>query len=327
MPTVSRRRFIQLGATAAAASLLSPSIARAAAIEGNHRTRSIRDVEHVVVLMQENRPFDHYFGTMRGVRGFGDPHPVTLPSGQNVFHQPNGAGEVLPFHPDISNLGLAFLQDLDHGWDNGHQVLNSGLYDRWVPNKTAPTMAYLTRQDIPFHYALADAFTMCDAYHCSLIGPTDPNRFYLWTGSTGGAGTGGGPVIANDEIGYSWTTYPERLQQAGVSWKIYQDAGDGLDAAGFWGWTGDPYIGNYGDNSLLYFTPYQHAQPGDPLYDRARIGTNAKAGQDLFEILRSDVSRNQLPAVSWVVVRRRTPSTRTGRPTTAPGTSPRSWTR
>jgi phospholipase C len=148
MPTVSRRRFIQLGATAAAASLLSPSIARAAAIEGNHRTRSIRDVEHVVVLMQENRSFDHYFGTMRGVRGFGDPHPVTLTSGQSVFHQPNGDGEVLPFHPDISNLGLAFLQDLDHGWDNGHRVLNGGLCDRWVPNKTAPTMAYLTRQDI-----------------------------------------------------------------------------------------------------------------------------------------------------------------------------------
>ena len=135
MPTVSRRRFIQLGATAAAASLLSPSIARAAAIEGNHRTRSIRDVEHVVVLMQENRSFDHYFGTMRGVRGFGDPHPVTLPSGQNVFHQPNGDGEVLPFHPEISDLGLAFLQDLDHGWDNGHQVLNRGLYDRWVPTR------------------------------------------------------------------------------------------------------------------------------------------------------------------------------------------------
>lgn len=170
-----------------------------------------------------------------------------------------------------------------------------------MPNKTAPTMAYLTRQDIPFHYALADAFTVCDAYHCSLVGPTDPNRFYLWTGSSGGAGTGGGPVIANDEIGYSWTTYPERLQQAGVSWKIYQDAGDGLDVAGVWGWTGDPYIGNYGDNSLLYFTHYQHAQPGDPLYDRARKGTNAKAGHDLFEILRSDIARNSLPAVSWVV--------------------------
>jgi phospholipase C len=301
MTPVSRRRFLQLGAGATAASILTPSIARAAAIEGNHRTRSIRDVEHVVVLMQENRSFDHYFGTMRGVRGFGDPHPVRLPSGKSVFHQPNGAEEVLPFHPAIDDLGLAFLEDLDHGWTNGHHVLDHGLYDQWVPNKTPATMAYLRRADIPFHYALADAFTICDAYHCSLIGPTDPNRYYLWTGSTGGAGTGGGPVIANDEIGYSWTTYPERLQQAGVGWKIYQDAGDGLDGPGYWGWTGDPYIGNYGDNSLLYFTQYQTATPGSPLYDRARVGTNAKGGQDLFAILRQDVAGNALPAVSWVV--------------------------
>jgi phospholipase C len=78
---------------------------------------------------------------MRGVRGYGDPHPVTLPTGNSVFHQPNGAGEVLPFHPDTKGLGLAFLQDLNHGWDNGHDVLNHGLYDRWVPNKTAATMA------------------------------------------------------------------------------------------------------------------------------------------------------------------------------------------
>jgi phospholipase C len=162
-------------------------------------------------------------------------------------------------------------------------------------------MAYLTRQDIPFHYALADAFTVCDDYHCSLLGPTDPNRYYMWTGSTGGAGTGGGPVIANDEIGYSWTTYPERLQAAGIDWKIYQDIGDGLDQAGSWGWTDDPYIGNYGDNSLLYFTQYQNAKPGDPLYDRARTGTNTKAGQDLFEIFRSDIAAGRLPAVSWIV--------------------------
>jgi phospholipase C len=301
MSNLSRRRFLQLGLGATAASVLSPSITRAVAIPGNHRTRSIRDVEHVVVLMQENRSFDHYFGTLRGVRGYGDPRAVTLPSGKNVFHQPDGSGEVLPFHPDVSNAGLAFLEDLDHGWDGGHAALNHGLYDQWVPVKHAPTMAYLTRADIPFHYALADAFTICDAYHCSLLGPTDPNRYYMWTGSTGNAGTGGGPVIANDEIGYSWTTYPERLEQAGVSWKIYQDSGVGLDAAGFWGWTSDPYIGNYGDNSLLYFTQYQNAAPGTPLYDAARTGTTASAGQDLFAILRADVAGNALPAVSWIV--------------------------
>src|SRR5258705_13922494 len=124
MASVDRRRFLQLGAGAAAgaaASMLTPSIARAAAIPAHRGTRSIRDVEHVVVLMQENRSFDHYFGTMRGVRGYGDPHPVTLPSGRTVFHQPDGAGEVLPFHPDLANLGLACLEDLDHDRSNWHK--------------------------------------------------------------------------------------------------------------------------------------------------------------------------------------------------------------
>jgi phospholipase C len=110
--------------------------------------------------MQENRSFDHYFGTMRGVRGFGDPHPVTLPYGQIVFHQPNGGSEVLPSTPTSATWDWRSCRTWTTGWDNGHQVLNGGLYDQWVPNKAAPTMAYLTRQDIPFHYVLADAFTV-----------------------------------------------------------------------------------------------------------------------------------------------------------------------
>src|SRR4051794_23982623 len=295
-----RRTFLHLLGAGAVAGVFNTSIRRALAIPAHHRTGTIADVEHIVILMQENRSFDHYFGTLRGVRGFGDPRAVKLPSGKSVWQQPNGPGAIMPFRPDAPDLGLQFLEDLPHGWNDTQAALNQGKYDQWVPTKGTATMAYLTRQDIPFHYALADAFTICDAYHCSLLGPTDPNRYYMWTGSSG-AGRGGGPVIANDELGYSWTTYPERLQQAGVDWKIYQDAGDGLDAAGFWGWTGDPYIGNYGDNSLLYFTQYQNAAPGSPLYERARTGTNVKAGQDLFEIFARAVAPGTLPAVSWLV--------------------------
>jgi phospholipase C len=162
-------------------------------------------------------------------------------------------------------------------------------------------MAYLTREDIPFHYALADAFTVCDAYHCSFIGSTDPNRYYMWTGYTGNDGQGGGPVLGNDEAGYSWTTYPERLEKAGVSWKIYQDVGDGLDANGSWGWIQDAYRGNYGDNSLLYFTQYQNAKPGDPLYDKARTGTDARKGEGFFDQLKADVKSGRLPQISWIV--------------------------
>ncbi|AZP21568.1 phospholipase C, phosphocholine-specific [Streptomyces aquilus] len=302
MPEVNRRRFLQVAGATTAFTALSSSIQRAAALPANHRTGSIEDVEHIVVLMQENRSFDHYFGKLRGVRGFGDPRPVKQANGQSVWHQKDGAGkEILPFRPDHDDLGLAFVQDLPHGWNDGHAAFAGGKYDKWVPSKGSTTMAYLERKDIPFHYALADSFTVCDAYHCSFIGSTDPNRYYMWTGYTGNDGKGGGPVLGNDEAGYGWTTYPERLEQAGVSWKIYQDVGDGLDAAGSWGWINDAYRGNYGDNSLLYFNQYRNAQPGDPLYDKARTGTDYTKGEGYFDQLRADVKAGKLPKISWIV--------------------------
>ncbi|MEU6369604.1 phosphocholine-specific phospholipase C [Streptomyces sp. NPDC046931] len=301
MPQVNRRRFLQLAGGTAAFAALSSSIERAAALPAHHRSGTIEDVEHIVVLMQENRSFDHYFGTLRGVRGFGDPRPVTLRNGKPVWHQSDGTKDVLPFHPDADDLGLAFIQDLPHGWNDGHAAFNGGKYDKWVPAKSATTMAYLTREDIPFHYALADSFTICDAYHCSFIGSTDPNRYYMWTGYTGNDGKGGGPVLGNDEAGYSWTTYPERLESAGISWKIYQDVGDGLDANGSWGWIQDAFRGNYGDNSLLYFKQYQNAKPGDALYDKARTGTDARKGEGFFDGLKADVTSGKLPRVSWIV--------------------------
>ncbi|MFK0108294.1 phosphocholine-specific phospholipase C [Streptomyces sp. NPDC091217] len=300
MTEVNRRRFLQLAGATTAFTALSSSIERAAALPANHRTGSIEDVEHIVVLMQENRSFDHYFGTLRGVRGFGDPRSVTQ-NNKSVWNQSNGTKDILPFHPDADDLGLAFIQDLPHGWSDTHNAVNGGKYDKWVPAKGSTTMAYLNRDDIPFHYALADAFTVCDAYHCSFMGSTDPNRYYMWTGYTGNDGQGGGPVLGNDEAGYGWTTYPERLEKAGVSWKIYQDVGDGLDANGGWGWIQDAYRGNYGDNSLLYFKQYQNAQPGDPLYDKARTGTDATKGEGFFDRLKADVKAGKLPQISWVV--------------------------
>ncbi|MDQ0384183.1 phospholipase C [Streptomyces sp. DSM 42143] len=301
MPDVNRRRFLQVAGATAAFSALSASIERAAALPANHRSGTIEDVEHIVVLMQENRSFDHYFGKLRGVRGFGDPHPVRLDSGKSVWHQAKGDGtEVLPFHPEADDLGMQFLEGLPHGWSDGQDAYHNGKYDRWLPAKGTTTMAYLTREDIPFHYALADTFTVCDAYHCSFIGSTDPNRYYLWSGHTGNDGEGGGPVLGNDELGYDWTTYPERLEEAGISWKIYQDIGDGLDAAGSWGWIDDAYRGNYGDNSLLYFNKYRNAKPGDPWYDKARTGTDVKNGDGYFDRLRADVKADRLPKISWI---------------------------
>src|ERR1700759_1729556 len=152
MPEIDRRRFLQLAGSSAALAALTPSIARAASIPAHRRHGSIDDVEHIVVFMQENRSFDHYFGTMRGVRGYGDPHPALGRNGRSVFRQPSGKGlkdEVLPFRPDLDDLGRAFIQDIDHGWTSQHAAFAGGLHDRWVPAKSTPvTMAHLNRADI-----------------------------------------------------------------------------------------------------------------------------------------------------------------------------------
>ncbi|MDQ1493693.1 MAG: phospholipase, partial [Actinomycetota bacterium] len=305
MGTVDRRTFLKMVGVPALAAALPLDLGKALAIPANNRTGSINDVEHVIFMMQENRSFDHYFGTLRGVRGFADPHPVTLPSGKSVWHQANGSGELLPYRPDVPDLGQTFLPDPPHGWNDTHAAWNAGRYDQWVPNKGITTMTYHTRKDLPYQFALADAFTVCDNYHCSLLGPTDPNRYHMWTGWVGNDGNGGGPVLTNAEAGYDWSTYPERLERNGISWKVYQDVGDGLDAAGFWGWTSDPYIGNYGDNSLLYFHQYQHPLPGTPLAVGAKSGTDIKTQnrdpRALLADFREDVRHGRLPKVSWIV--------------------------
>jgi phospholipase C len=251
--------------------------------------------------MQENRSFDHYFGTLRGVRGFGDPRAVNLPSGKPVWYQPNGAGYVLPFHPDAPELGLQFLEDLPHGWTDTHAAWNQGKYDQWDPSKGTSTMAYLTRNDIPYHFALADAFTVCDAYHCSFLGATDPNRYHMWTGWAGNDGLGGGPVLDNSEAGYDWSTFPERLQSAGVTWKIYQDAGAGLDAPHYWGWGDNAYIGNYGDNCAAVFPPVSKRAARQPALRGGPDRHQHLAERHLFDLFRQDVRANKLPQVSWIV--------------------------
>ena len=302
----SRREVLKALAAVGALHALPDSIAKALAVPAHHRTGSIKDVQHIVILTQENRSFDHYFGTLRGVRGFGDPRAVRLPSGRPVWNQPSANGEVLPFRPPVAHLGASYLPDPPHGWNDGHKAWNLGRFDQWIDSKGIVAMTHNKRSDVPYHFALADAFTLCDAYHCSLMGPTDPNRYYMWSGWVGNDGSGGGPVITNAEAGYSWKTFPERLLEAGVSWKVYQDKGDGLFASDtvWWGWTGDAFIGNYGDNSLLYFKQYQNAQPGTPLAERAKSGTEIKnLNRDPMQLLadfRADIAADRLPQVSWI---------------------------
>ena len=289
---------------------MTDPIARALALPARRVTGTLHDMEHVVIFMQENRSFDHYFGTMRGVRGYGDPRPLTLPGGASVFHQPKAPGSadyVAPFHLDSSATRAQNLFSLNHSWKGDHDKWK--WHDAWVPAKTAYTMGYFTRADLPFYYALADAFTICDGYHCSLFGPTNPNRMYLFTGTSGlAAGDDGPQVRANPDKdepnitadaaadaktfkGYGWPTYAERLQAAGVSWKVYQE------------------YDNFGDNSLAYFKAFRGLEPSSPLYQRGRAwvdgsnAANAKAsmGEHLVAAFAKDVAADRLPKVSWIV--------------------------
>lgn len=326
MTELDRRRFLQIAGGTAAFAMLNESIAKAAAIPAQGSTGTIQDIEHVVVLMQENRSFDHYFGAMKGVRGFGDPRPVLQDNGRSIFHQSDGTKDVLPFNPKVADLGMQFLEGLNHDWAGGHQAYNNGKYDKWIPAKTATTMSYMTRNDIPFHYALADAFTVCDAYHCSMIGATDPNRYYLWSGHTGNDGTGGGPVLGNQEAGYSWKTYPERLESAGVSWKVYQDMGDGLDAAGSGAGSTTPSAATTATTPCCTSTTTATPSPAAPCTrgpapaptSRRAAPTSTCCGRtpSTAHSRRSPGSPPPRPSAN----------TPTGPRTSVPGTSHRSWT-
>ena len=228
MPDLSRRHFLQASAALAG---LPPGAAAAETAPAK-----LSDIDHVIILMKENRSFDHYFGTLRGVRGFDDPQAQRLPSGRSVFHQPDpehADGYVLPFRLDCAKTNAQRLNALSHAWGAVARVprqRRDGCVDTGTQRgqrRAAPmTMGYLTRGDLPFYHALADAFTICDGYHCSILGPTHPNRYYLMTGTIDPDGHGGGPALNNKGTRYGWETYPERLQRAGITWRVYHDADD-----------------------------------------------------------------------------------------------------
>ena len=131
MPPADRRSFLKLLGSAALGTTFAKSIEKAVAVPAHYRTGTIEDVEHVVFLMQENRAFDHYFGTLRGVRGYGDTRPAMLPNGKPVWFQPDGAGHLLPFHPSANNLGMQFLEDTPHR----HRF---GLHHQRLDHRRAP---------------------------------------------------------------------------------------------------------------------------------------------------------------------------------------------
>jgi len=314
-----RRRFLKLTAGAIGATSAFPivpaTICKALDIPANNVTGTIMDVEHVVIFMQENRSFDHYFGALNGVRGFGDPRAIRLPGGASVWSQASREhpdGYVMPFHGD-STVANSFRVD---GSAQGHQasltILNGGAFDQWGNTlELHQRMAHYTARDLPFYYALASSFTICDHFHCSTLTQTYPNRMHLWTGCNGGGKVGGDPEMDNygeDQTPTSdmatdqplprgpltWTTYPERLQAKGISWKVYQE------------------YDNFQDNLLSVFKPFRQMTSKDsPLYRRGRSWVaeheteptrrTRSDGEPLVAAFRKDLSSGQLPQVSWIV--------------------------
>ena len=320
-PGFSRRRFLQYtGLGAAAAAGLSAAPAAAAADRGSAASRTLpkgwsgtlADVKHVVILMQENRSFDHYFGTLRGVRGFGDKQALRYPNGTSIFQQPDKSrtdlGYLLPYNLTDQTDG-----DLDHGWAGDHEAWNGGLWNNWVPAKTEETMGYFTRNEIPFQYAVADAFTICDGYHQAIMAPTSPNRMYFWTGTSSGWTSNPddytvdfGPDAGTAEV----TTYPELLQKAGISWQVYTN-----DQVGDSGSYPDYFLGDYGDNPLWFYQQYNTtnstnggtgvlASRGAVTPWKTDAGAPALSKTHAAYVLSSfisDVKSDKLPQVSWIV--------------------------
>jgi phospholipase C len=300
MIALDRRRFLF---AAAAGASLPPALARAAGIDAAVRTGTIRDVEHVVIFMQENRSFDHYFGTMKGVRGFGDRFPIPVPDAPGLTAATNwtqvnhktqsGPPLISPFPLNtVDSFDLMRVEGTPHNWTDAQAAWNEGRINQWPTHKTAHAMGHYQAEDIPFQFAMADAFTVCDAYHCAMHVGTNSNRLFLWSGTNDPTGQFGGPSLSNShdrfagqggaKEGYRWITYVERLLAAGVTWRIYQDMAD-----------------NFTDNPTAGFQAFRDSHDGvagsDPRLAELALSTRKLDG------LKADVLAGTLPQVSYIV--------------------------
>ena len=295
---ITRRALLRSGAAGGAAlttwSLMSSRLVEQALARSSGPCGSLKDIEHIVILIQENRSFDHYFGTYRGVRGFQDRW-----ARRGVFAQagyPTPSDKLYPFRLN-TNTGGDCTNDIDHSWGPQHTYWDGGRMDRFVsehvavdgPQNGPLCMGYYTRHDLPFYYALADAFTICDNYHCSVLGPTDPNRCYTMSAWIDPEGKNGGPSTSTlgstrlQTYGtYTWTTMPEVLQKAGVTWKMYESPEN---------------LSPVSDNVLPYFAPY--VPQGGSAFN-PQLAANAFGNTYPAQFL-ADCQAGTLPSVSWVI--------------------------
>ncbi|UKB83596.1 phospholipase C, phosphocholine-specific [Chryseobacterium sp. MEBOG06] len=270
---MNRREFLEkssiLLAGLGTSSVLHPSILKALAIDPAAQS-TFYDAEHVVILMQENRSFDHAFGALKGVRGFLDKRAFVKQDGHSVFFQKENSGKyAAPARLDLRNTKATWMSSLPHSWENQQHALNKGKYDQWLQAKASGnkdykniplTLGYYNREDLPFYYQLADAFTIFDQYFCSSLTGTTPNRLFLWSGTLREQQNGKARAnVVNENIDYDksrqakWKSFPEILEQQNVSWRIYQN-----EVSLPKGMSGEQeaWLSNFTDNPIEWFSKY-----------------------------------------------------------------------
>ena len=215
----SRREVLKALAATGALTALPDSITRALAMPAHNRTGTIEDVEHIVILMQENRSFDHYFGTMRGVRGFGDPRAMKLPSGELRLAPARRRRRPAAVPParrrpgrDLPARSAARLERQARA-PGTRAGTTSGS-----PNKGMSTMTYTPAQrpTLPLragrrlHHLRRLPLLADGADRSEPLPPVD--RLGRQRRQRAAARS-----ITNAELGYDWSTYPERLRAHGIS--------------------------------------------------------------------------------------------------------------
>ncbi|MFJ7945100.1 alkaline phosphatase family protein [Streptomyces sp. NPDC096354] len=262
------------------------------------------DLKHVVILMQENRSFDHYLGQLPGVRGHDDKQILKFQDGTDVFQQRDANGNIVM--PSVSTAT----------WGDNHNFYsaNGGRWNTWVQDKGASCMRYYTPDHMPWMYSLASQYTVCDMNFCSLHGPTIPNRYYLMTGTSNGETSNSG----QNNYSRTWLTVPEQLEKAGINWRVYSDnSGNGVGGS-----LQSGYIGEYGCNVTNSFEAFDPRSASD---DDLAPGTgkiwkansfaysgattpNDDSEENLDAVLRDFIgacspdAEHPLPEVSWIVM-------------------------
>ncbi|REC42533.1 phosphocholine-specific phospholipase C [Chryseobacterium pennipullorum] len=270
---MNRREFLEkssiLLAGLGTSSVLHPSILKALAIEPAARS-TFYDAEHVVILMQENRSFDHAFGSLKGVRGFLDQRAFIKEDGHSVFFQKETTGKYAsPARLDLRNTKSTWMSSLPHSWADQQKALNKGKYDQWLQAKASGnkeykdiplTLGYYNREDLPFYYQLADAFTIFDQYFCSSLTGTTPNRLFLWSGTLRAQQSGKVKAnVVNENIDYDtarqakWKSFPEILEEQQISWRIYQNE---ISLPKGMSGEQEAWLSNFTDNPIEWFSRF-----------------------------------------------------------------------